>query len=1325
MACDFIQQTLSQEGITGAFALESDYTPTTFAQGTLSGTTATTTTTPFSYAPNTATPPITSNTGDLELARAGSQVIITEATTSDFASGTLTNMTATSNTLKPTTSSAIRFIAQFPLSVSGVNVAASYTNTNKNTNPQVPPLLSANYNPGSISNFCNAEIWSGSMTVGSFDTLNYDIWIASTSPSFQAIVNLTFNDGTKLSDYGQEIPDDPNVSHEGVYDQNNVSSDLLTNLSVYAKDSWYTRAIPCNLVTGKTITSVNIQIQGSTTGTYTIYVKNIYLGSQSGSPFFSTSATHTQVNPAIITSGLGFSGGFVDVVQVYQPAISTRISPAHSISSVGLVQNSSIVWVASLPTTGPFTDIVYPPGTTPPTSTATAGTMNIYVSYDGVTWLICTNQGALPGLPPGANVTGTSLYLREQFVSGSDPTAIPALLSMIITINSAAATTTTDIVAAYGSTSAWNTGTYSATTTNSNGDLINGGTYTPNFTTFNYNYWTGNTGSTLSHLNRTTTSTSLTVSDTGDNGTVTFLASMSDVLPIANGTITCNISIADGGTNQWARAGIVYRGANWQGGWITTDSGTSDAVGYLPGMSGYLVYIWYDTTGTEFGVVLAALNPTSAGTPVAWVGQAITSGTTYTLTINFINERHQIYFSGYSNTVPIIDMSDFAYQGSGGVGFYALGTLGNGPDCNFTAKWSNFSLTPLATGSWKSPSINLSSLTTCGYTQICWSEIGTNGASQSTASVLTSVDSGTTWQQCQNGAEIPLLTPGSSVSSLLIQVILYSTGGSLSSIISDPTILGLYARVCGHYGTVSGTRVSPALSLTPVGYVASSNCMWNANVPTNTTVTVATSQDASSWTTVGNSGAGAALGYWTNQPSATQDLFTSNTSANYTNTNKSGGSTATVTYDTANSRITLSGGSGGLYLNNSISTSDIELLCDMDESDAGGLCWREVDTSDYYELGVYDASSSSGFTNQLRLYKVASGTRSLLGSASSITFTRGTFHRIKVKMTGGLINVYWDGSCVQSYLDTSPLAAGACGLRNDGGTSRYYQLWIQPLGTNLSGQVLYTRVTMTTSDPSQMPQLFTLVACVRGPSIATGATIAQLHPITTPFAAYYSSEMDTITQASGDYFWYVDKWRELRFRPRLARPGAFPIQSVQDPAGNYSGYLLYTPTVTLTASADLLRNQQVITDVTGLVTPPTEVKTADGSTTSWTLGYPVYSAPTILVNGQAATVGVQGIDNNKTFYWQPGSATISYDGSLPKLPSGTIIDITYVGESTVNVILNSSSAQTTQAALELNSGIIAEIESALTYGSSSGNTTKGMTTAQVCSHVTGLLHLLR
>jgi hypothetical protein len=319
-------------------------------------------------------------------------------------------------------------------------------------------------------------------------------------------------------------------------------------------------------------------------------------------------------------------------------------------------------------------------------------------------------------------------------------------------------------------------------------------------------------------------------------------------------------------------------------------------------------------------------------------------------------------------------------------------------------------------------------------------------------------------------------------------------------------------------------------------------------------------------------------------------------------------------------------------------------------------------------------------------------------------------------MEGGLINAYFDGQCLISYLDTSPLASGLAGLRNSGGSALFYQLWIQPLGTNLSGAGLQTKVTLTTSDPSQMPQLFVLVCAVRGPHITQGVQIYQMHPLTIPFAAYYSTEMDQLAQADGDSFWYVSEYGECYFQSRYARLGAFPLQTITDPA-NASGSLLYTPPLKVTAASDTFRNQQIVTNVTTLITPPIEYKVADGTATSWTLGYPVYSAPiiTFVTSGQYATVGQQGIDNGRQIYWQPGSNSLSYDSSLPVLPDGTIFSVQYVGQSINNLIINNSASQAVQAALEGNSGVVAEIESALRA------TTIGMTTAQATAFANGLL----
>lgn len=1308
IACDFIDKKLSQEGVTGAYAIESDYSPTAFSQGTLTNTVATTTTSPFVYAPNTATPPVISNTGDLELTRAGTQFTLTESVTNDFSSGTLTNMVAANNELSPSTQQALEVQVQLPLSYG--------TNGNGSIENGTP----YDFLVESVNSSAYAQIWSGSKTISSTDTLNYDIWTSSTSPAFMAGIDFTCSDGTVFSVQAQwAVPIGGfSAGKIGYWDQNGVSADVLTDLSAYAKDTWYTRSIPIAgsglagasgsasvplSLAGKTITSVSVCCTGSATGTYTVYVKNVYLGSASGSPFLSTTATSTNVNPPVVTC----TGGYVPstmrtaMVPVFLPNASYRVSPSHSISGVGLVQNSNIQWTAGLPTASTFNTLptsALLPASASSSSGGSQPAMVVLISYDaGVTWLTCVNNGALPALPAGANVAGVSFLLKEYFSAGSDPSALPSLEQVTITINSAAAQTTTDIVATYGNATEWNTGTLTGLQVDGNGHLITGGTYAPGWgsgsiagQTFSWNATSGVTQSLSGGI--------YTMSFATGGSTFLQAATRFDFAgDIQNGIFQCDMRIPTAGGME---VGLIYRTSCWQ-------LQSTNFMGY---------YVWFTAdTGATFGAHLEMdygtnSNVAGSATNLGTVGSAgspsftFSANTWYTVKVVFVNNRHSIYVNG----TLLLDLVDNTYLGGGGIGI--LGN--NNRNGTQTVQFRNCTLSSLSggEGTWQSANISLNALGTCGNTQVDWTEINNSADVQSTVIVEASLDGGSTWQQCVNGAPIPQLPSGTSVTgkNLLLQATLFT-----SNPLTAPILEALYVRVCGNYGTVSGTRISPALSLTPVGYVASSNCMWNANIPTNTTLAVATSQDGSTWTTVPNSGAGATLGYWSNQPTATQDLFNSVTSANYTNTSKNGGSAASVNYTTTLSNVTLVGGASALYLNNAISCADVDMFVNMDESDAGGVAFRVVDTSNYYELAVHDASSTSGFTNQLRLYKVAGGTRSLLGNAS-IVFTRTTFHSIRITMEGSLINAYFDGKCALSILDISPLSAGQTGLRNDGGTSRYYQLWIQPLGVNLSGQVLYTKVTMSTSDPSMMPQLFVLVCCIRGASIATGATISQLHPVSRPFAAYYSAEMDYLVQLSGDYYWYIDRWKQLHFGPRLARPGAFPIQSVADPAGA-AGYLLYQPQVSVLSSADLFRNGQIVTNVSSLVSPPPEIKVSDGSTTSWSMGYPLYSAPTVLINGQPATIGIQGIDNNRQFYWQPQSASISYDSSLPKLPAGTVISFTYVGTSIVNVTLNNTASQAVQAALELNSGIVEQIESAL------NSTSQGMSVNQATTFGNGLL----
>ncbi len=111
------------------------------------------------------------------------------------------------------------------------------------------------------------------------------------------------------------------------------------------------------------------------------------------------------------------------------------------------------------------------------------------------------------------------------------------------------------------------------------------------------------------------------------------------------------------------------------------------------------------------------------------------------------------------------------------------------------------------------------------------------------------------------------------------------------------------------------------------------------------------------------------------------DSFTSDTSGQYTQTNGSGGSVATWTWDTANSRVRAVGGSEAVLLWNTVTASDVALVADFYQSENGGMVWGWKDSSDYYELVVKDSAASSG-ANSMTLYKA-------LGSVfASDTFVR-------------------------------------------------------------------------------------------------------------------------------------------------------------------------------------------------------------------------------------------------------------------------------------------------------------------------------------------------
>jgi hypothetical protein len=500
----------------------------------------------------------------------------------------------------------------------------------------------------------------------------------------------------------------------------------------------------------------------------------------------------------------------------------------------------------------------------------------------------------------------------------------------------------------------------------------------------------------------------------------------------------------------------------------------------------------------------------------------------------------------------------------------------------------------------------------------------------------------------------------------------------------------------------------PALCLSPITpRVGNTTIVANALTPINTTAGFDTSLDGVNWTDETANNGGNIIGIFS-QPDPTIDGFGTNTSANYTSTFRTGGSALTATYDTANSRIILTGGTNGIYLYTAISRADIDFFADLDQSDAGGLVWRFVDSNNYYWLDINDTLTASG-PNTITLYKVAANVQTQLATAVitynigtpssnyNVYFTRGTFRRFRVTMLLGVITCYMDGVQLLTYIDGSPLGAGKLGLYNSGGIvgSRYYQLWMVQLGDYVSGTpaldivtstFVYTRQRLATTDPTVSPQFEDITTMATTPEIGVGGVI----PSVAYNSSYVSSNFDGLAKASGGYTWYIDQNKHTNFHNAGTVAAPWILQSA--PAGLVSNVDLEVDSnLELDVTNPLYRNRQIILGALAPITPPPATYLGDGNVTTFTLGYPLSAKPTITLNGVPQSVGLKGTTGS-AFYYALNDAVIQQDALQAILKDTDQLTITYIGLYAITVAVDDVTEQAARALIEKGSGIVENVE---------------------------------
>lgn len=1070
----------------------------------------------------------------------------------------------------------------------------------------------------SIEGLSNAytyvKIWSGSYVITSGDALVYDLWIADSSPECKIALDLTCTDGTTLRD--------TIATTDGL----GYAAHPKTDLANVAKNTWYHRALILGFGSfiGKTISSITIACEGEQLGTYTAYVRQILIDN-GGTPqqqIFQATDTALPMVPQQLQN-TGYSTMRCTLVTAYERH-GYFFSPGFDLSATALVRASYVAWDLSLPNDS-FTAL-------------------ITASIDGgKTYLPCANQAAIPGLLPGMNTTGKSLgfvYIFDN--SGNDPTLTPVLSRIAGNVQPAFTCSKTDSITTTSTSGGWGAGTLTSTATTGNALQLDGSARNWNDAVISNQTLYGSSSPAQGTVKQQFFLTSGNAAD---------VRSRLDFAGSSIQDFTAEVDVILGVANT--KIGLVYRCTGWQN--------NNDTYAYVACISTTQVQLARGTNSAS-----GSGSATNIGTPVSIT---LTAGQTYRLKVVVSGNSHKVYV----NDVLYISQTDSTFTAAGYVGLRFYNNSGS----TQTGTFDNFGVVKALSGTWVSPAIDLHSLGTISDAALNL-EIDP-GCNLTTCSfgVDLSLDNGSSWSTLTNVATVssyfqayplPGLPPGTDVSSITQAKLRINLATSTASVGETqasgtptlPRVSAISLFVVGAYSS-SGTRVSPALSCAAVGRAAATLTSWTATVPDEAALTVETSIDnGSSWQAATNGGAISGISV---QPATIFDSFDTDTSADYDQSTFSG-TTGSWAWDTANSRLTGSGGSNGTFLwNAALTGADSLVAADFDQADGSGLIANYQDASTLYFVQIWD-DSGTGTQSSVALYKRSGGSNSQLGSTATISFPRGRFRRFILDVQTGELTVRMDGSTIISATDGSPLAAGQSGLYLNT-LLRCYALRLQQYGQDVTGITgLKSRVTLTSTDPTATPQLLDLQVFVSSPDITVGTTIPDASFVRT----YLDDNLGELNQRSEDTWWYVRPDKSTVFQDRLATPAPWILDSANiGMLGNQRQGDLLVDGLEVSGGASLYRNRQILTGVLDTATF-SEIKPTDGSTRSWTTTYNLAAAPTITVNGQLATVGIKDVDTGRDFYYVPGGNSLEQDSSAVVLTGADVLLIVYLGEFETEVV---------------------------------------------------------
>jgi hypothetical protein len=153
----------------------------------------------------------------------------------------------------------------------------------------------------------------------------------------------------------------------------------------------------------------------------------------------------------------------------------------------------------------------------------------------------------------------------------------------------------------------------------------------------------------------------------------------------------------------------------------------------------------------------------------------------------------------------------------------------------------------------------------------------------------------------------------------------------------------------------------------------------------------------------------------------------------------------------------------------------------------------------------------------------------------------------------------------------------------------------------------------------------------------------------------------------------------------------------QAPSGNPAPWIITSDCMLQAAQMDLTydesnyRNVQFAIGGTDILQVSQQLKT-DGITQVWSTAYPIASVDSITVDGVVTSVGIQGVDTGRDFYYTPGGTSFAQDTSATPYDDTQTVQLLYQGQSTAVVEMRDDAQIAQIRAIDMTDGIIEAAE---------------------------------